>query len=101
MSAPAVSTAPLVPESAVWRVLGVLCDLAADLDGLHVDFYAGGGVELSLHHVPAANARLLLGRLGMDPICGRPGPLQNGDIRWLSFMQGEPFAGGIGLTWFC
>jgi hypothetical protein len=101
VSAPAVSTPPLVPESAVWRVLGVLCDLAADLDGLHVVFYDGGGVHLSLHRVPAPNARLLLGRLGVDPICGRPGPLQTGDVRWLTFAHGNRFAGGVEITWFC
>jgi hypothetical protein len=63
-----------LPEPAVWHVLGVLTELG-ELEGLNVDFLRRGGVSLRVHDAPADSVRRLLTRLGIDPICGRPGPL--------------------------
>lgn len=88
------------PPPSVWHVLGVLTELG-DLEGLNVEFRHGGGVTLSVHHAPADSLRTLLIRLGIDPICGRPGPLSTGRGSWLSFRRGDCFSGGVDVLWFC
>jgi hypothetical protein len=89
-----------LPPPAVWHVLGVLTELG-DLEGLTVEFLHGGGVTVSVHDAPSDSVRRLLTRLGIDPICGRPGPLSTGRGSWLSFRRGDCYAGSVDVLWFC
>ena len=84
---------------AVSLVLRTLAQFG-DLDGVHVAFLAAGRVDVLLHQLPAAQVRLLLARLGLDPAGGRPGPVGAEVGRWLSFTGRGAASADISVIWF-